>query len=98
MKTIRQGNSFKRDLKKVTKRSKDLNKLYLIIEKLCKDIKLAPHNRPHKLSGNYADKWECHIEPDWLMIYEVTDKLVIYQFINLKNNIIFLISSLLFAL
>lgn len=77
MKTIRQINSFKRDLKKIRKRSKDLEKLYLIVEKLSKDIDLDPKNRPHKLSGNYAEKWECHIEPDWLLIYEVTDDLVI---------------------
>jgi mRNA interferase YafQ len=77
MRTIRQVNSFKRDLKKIKKRSKDLDKLYLIVEKLSKDIDLDSKNRPHKLSGNYAEKWECHIEPDWLLIYEVTDDLVI---------------------
>jgi mRNA interferase YafQ len=77
MKIIRQSNSFVRDLKKVKKRSKKLDKLYLIVEKLAKDQKLEPHNRPHKLSGNYADKWECHIEPDWLLIYEITEELVI---------------------
>jgi mRNA interferase YafQ len=77
MKIIRQANSFKRDLKKVIKRAKDLNKLSAIAEKLAEDIKLEPHNRAHKLSGNYADKWECHIEPDWLLIYEITEELVI---------------------
>ena len=77
MKIIRQTNSFVRDLKKVKKRSKNLDKLFLIVEKLAKNQKLAPSNRPHKLSGNYSDKSECHIEPDWLLIYEVTDELVI---------------------
>ena len=77
MKTIRQISSFKRDLKRVKKRSKNLNKLYEIVEKLAKDINLEPYNRPHKLTGNYVNKWECHIEPDWLLIYEVTDDLVI---------------------
>lgn len=77
MKTVRQANSFKRDLKKVKKRAKNLDKLYSIVEKLVKNIELEPHNRPHKLSGNYDDKWECHIEPDWLLVYEITDELVI---------------------
>ena len=77
MKIIRQANSFKRDLKKVIKRSKNLEKLYLIVESLAKNQKLNPRNKHHKLSGNYSDKWECHIEPDWLLIYKVTDKLVI---------------------
>jgi mRNA interferase YafQ len=77
MKIIRQANSFVRDLKKVKKRSKNLDKLFSIVEKLAKDQKLEASNRPHKLSGNYDDKWECHIEPDWLLIYEITEELVI---------------------
>ncbi len=77
MRAIRQVSSFKRDLKKITKRSKDLDKLYEVVEKLAKDIKLEAHHRPHKLIGNYAEKMECHIEPDWLLIYEITDELVI---------------------
>ncbi len=77
MKIIRQANSFVGDLKKVKKRSKNLNKLYLIVEKLSKDQKLELSNKTHKLSANYANKWECHIEPDWLLIYEITEELVI---------------------
>lgn len=77
MKIVSQASSFKRDLKKAERRSKNLDKLYLIVEKLANDLELEPRNRPHKLSGNYANKWECHIEPDWLLIYEVTAELVI---------------------
>ncbi|OFW81032.1 MAG: hypothetical protein A2887_02085 [Alphaproteobacteria bacterium RIFCSPLOWO2_01_FULL_40_26] len=77
MRIVRQANSFKRDLKKVTKRSKNLDKLYAIIEKLAKGVELEPRHKPHRLIGNYADKMECHIEPDWLLIYEITDELVI---------------------
>ena len=77
MKTIRQVGSFKRDLKKIAKRSKNLEKLYLIVEKLAKGQKLPAHNKAHKLIGNYADKSECHIEPNWLLVYEITDDLVI---------------------
>ena len=77
MRAIRQVGSFKRDLKKITKRSKDLSKLYGVVEKLAKGTKLEPRHRPHALVGNYVNKMECHIEPDWLLIYEVTDELVI---------------------
>ena len=59
------------------KRSKNLDKLYLIVEKLAQDIDLEAHHKPHKLAGNYVNKWECHIEPDWLLVYEVTNELVI---------------------
>lgn len=77
MKIIRQANSFKKDLKKVAKRSKNLDKLYNIVEKLASDINLESRHRPHQLIGNYLGKMECHIEPDWLLIYEVTDEFVI---------------------
>ena len=77
MKIIRQSTSFKKDLKKVVKRAKNLNKLYLIVEKLAKGQKLEAKNKEHALIGNYVGKLECHIEPDWLMIYEVTNELVI---------------------
>ena len=77
MKTIRQAASFKKDLKRTRKRGKNLDKLYLIVEMLVKDINLEAHHNPHKLIGNYANKWECHIEPDWLLIYEVTNDMVI---------------------
>ena len=48
-----------------------------IVEKLAMDIGLDQSNRPHKLVGNYVGKWECHIEPDWLLIYEILDDVVI---------------------
>ena len=72
MKSVEITSQFKRDLKRVRKRSKPLDKLYAIVEKLAQDIPLESRYRPHKLSGNYATKWECHIEPDWLLIYEIT--------------------------
>ena len=49
----------------------------MIVEKLASGIELEARNKPHKLIGNYINKWECHIESDWLLIYEVTDELVI---------------------
>jgi len=54
-----------------------LDKLYDIVEKLVKGKNLSKSNRPHRLSGNYSNKLECHIEPDWLLVYEVSDEFVI---------------------
>jgi len=48
----------------------DVEKLRIVFEALRKDQKLPASCRPHKLSGNYKDYWECHIAPDWLLIYE----------------------------
>jgi mRNA interferase YafQ len=60
---------FKRDLKLSKKRGKDLSKLNAIVELLLKEKLLPEKNRDHPLSGSYKDHRECHIEPDWLLIY-----------------------------
>lgn len=47
-----------------------------------KDGSLPPSYRPHKLSGQYQNAWECHIEPDWLLIWEQNDEELILLFVN----------------
>lgn len=54
------------------KRGKKLEKLWIVIEMLLKQKRLDTSMRNHKLGGNYKDHWECHIEPDWLLIYRKT--------------------------
>ena len=72
--------SFKRNLKHLDKRGWDLNKLRLIILLLQRGDSLPKYCRPHKLSGAYLGFWECHIEPDWLLIYSITEtKLVLIR-------------------
>ncbi len=71
-------NSFKKDLKRVKKRGKNLNKLKDIIAKIVNEEPLPAKNKEHKLIGNYKDRWECHIEPDWLLVYKVTSKEAIF--------------------
>jgi mRNA interferase YafQ len=67
-------SQFKRDFKLITKRQKKLEKLQFIISELQHSRLLPPKNKNHKLKGNYADCWECHIEPDWLLIYQITNE------------------------
>ena len=67
-------NQFKKDLKLTKKRGKNLTKLDTIITLLQEEKPLLPKNHNHKLEGDYADHWECHIEPDWLLIYFKTRK------------------------
>ena len=62
-------NQMKRDLKLVKKRGKDLNKLKTVLDILQSRQSLPEKYRNHKLSGDYKDHWECHLEPDWLLIY-----------------------------
>ena len=72
MRNIIQSGAFQRDLRKLVKRDKDLAKLYAVVEHLAKGEALAAKNKPHPLKGEWQPKWDCHIEPDWLLIYEVT--------------------------
>ena len=63
---------FKKDYKKLKSSGKDLNELRLVIELLVQGNDLPSKNRDHFLIGKYKDFRECHIEPDWLMIYKLT--------------------------
>lgn len=63
-------SQFKKDLKKAKKRRKDLSKLESILDKLTSSEALEPKNRPHRLAGDWKPCWECHIEPDWLLIWD----------------------------
>lgn len=72
MLTILWQSQFKKDFKNAKKRRKKLDKLAFIINELQYEKELPPKNKNHKLKGNYRDCWECHIEPDWLLIYKKT--------------------------
>lgn len=62
---------FKRDYKKASKRNLPIELLDNIIRKLAKGEKLPEKNRDHALSGNWVGFRECHILPDWLLIYRI---------------------------
>ena len=63
---------FKKELEVASKRGKDAEKLKKIIEILLTEKPLPVKNRNHRLKGEFKDYWECHIEPDWLLIYKKT--------------------------
>lgn len=64
---------FSKDLELFRKRGKNLEKLKNIMDKLIQEKPLPIKNRNHKLKGDYLGTWECHIEPDWLLVYRLTD-------------------------
>ena len=68
---------FEKDLKQAAKRGKNLDKLFEVIGKLAADEPLEPKNRVHMLVGEYLGYWECHIEPDWLLVYEKFDDILV---------------------
>lgn len=71
MRSIRRDTQFKRDIKRLVKRQKDLEKLKMVIELLAKGNKLPVRYRDHTMKGTLKDCRECHIEPDWLLIYRI---------------------------
>ena len=60
---------FKKDVKKAKRRGKDTAKLQEVIEKIATGTSLDPRHKPHRLAGQWAPSWECHVEPDWLLIW-----------------------------
>lgn len=74
MKRAHPRGPFKKDLKRLSKQHWDIEKLQRVIVLLQQDDQLPPTARPHKLHGEYAGLWECHIESDWLLIYGVTEE------------------------
>ena len=71
-------NKMKRDVRLMKKRGKDISKLSDILNKLANGDTLAYKHKDHQLSGDMSDFRECHIEPDWLLVYRIEkDKLVL---------------------
>ena len=68
------SNRFKKDLKIAEKRGLDLSELEKVVVLLAKSVPLPEHYRDHALVGDYADFRECHIKPDWLLIYSKDDE------------------------
>ena len=76
MKKLLTTNQFKKDVKRLKKQGKDFEKLKSVIDALSEGTVLDEFYRDHKLTGNYQDARECHIEPDWLLIYETYEEII----------------------
>ena len=70
---------FERDIKRVRKRGKNLQKFKIIARALIEGNKLDPLHRDHRLVGDYAGRRECHIEADWLLIYKLEEDQIIFE-------------------
>ena len=62
-------NQFEKDLRRMMRRGKDKEKILQVMQKLLNEERLEPAHRDHKLKGPLAGRRECHIQPDWLLIY-----------------------------
>lgn len=85
--TTEYTGQYKKDFKLMCKRGKNPQKLLDIVNLLLENankgmeyhLLLPQKHRLHKLSGQYEDCWECHIERDWLLIYSIDDKTIMLQ-------------------
>ena len=73
------SNRFKKDLKLAAKRGYDLDLLDAVVTNLAERRPSAEKYRDHELTGNYSGFRECHIQPDWLLVYRVeADELILF--------------------
>jgi mRNA interferase YafQ len=70
---------FRKDLERMQRRGKDAEKLKAVIARLVAQEPLEIKHRDHPLKGEYTSRRECHIEPDWLLIYKVEKDYIIFE-------------------
>jgi len=73
MRTVFRGSQFKKDVKLAQRRGKDMRKLSAVILLLLEDAPLPPQYKDHPLKGRWQHHRDCHIEPDWVLIYQIKD-------------------------
>jgi len=73
MRTIRYLGKFEQDFKRMEKRSSDMKKLRAVIEKLINEEELEARYKDHPLQGKFAGARDCHISPDWILIYAIVE-------------------------
>ena len=79
-------SQFKKDLKLAKKQNKDLGKLFEVIDILANGETLDAKYKDHSLTGNYRGTRECHIEPDWLLIYEIRGDVLVLMLYRLGSH------------
>jgi mRNA interferase YafQ len=70
---------FEKDWKRLQKRGKSKEKLKKVLGLLINEEHLPQSCKDHRLIGNFKGRRECHIEPDWLLIYKITESIIIFE-------------------
>lgn len=74
MRTFSRTSQFKKDVRRAEKRGHDLTKLRKVLDLLIDGRPLPPEFKDHPLRGDYAGCRDCHLEPDWLLIYTLAEQ------------------------
>ena len=79
---VKYTNLFKKGVKRAQRRGLDLDVLREAVRLLRTCGKLPPSYKPHRLTGDRAGQWECHLRPDWLLVWRQDDRRLILIFID----------------
>jgi len=79
MLTLKTTNRFDKELIQVVKSGKDITKIKEVIKKLVNCEPLEKKYKDHKLRGKFKNRRECHIEPDWLLIYKIEGGTIFFE-------------------
>jgi mRNA interferase YafQ len=72
-------NTFKKEIKIAQKRGLDIAVLKFVLNEIIEERELDPKFKNHKLVGNWKGRFECHLSPDWLLIYKIENRTVIFE-------------------
>ncbi len=78
--------SFKKDYKKIKKRNYNLELLEAVVDKLQNDEKLPEKNKDHELTGDWIGYRECHILPDWLLVYKIYENTLVLSLVRTGSH------------
>lgn len=79
MRSFSRTTQFKKDVKRAEKRGKDLTELKVVLDLLIDGKPLPPEYRDHPLRGNFVGSRDCHIQPDWILIYSLDENHVRFE-------------------
>ena len=83
---IVKATQYKRDCKAARKSGLDMEKLELVVRLLAADVALPPRNRDHALTGDWKGCRECHIEPDWLLVYLIENDMLTLTLVDTGSH------------
>lgn len=86
MHDLEYSGQFKKDLKLMNKRGVNLNDLRKVLDYLIIEGQVPISFKPHILSGKYKGVWECHINPDWLLVYDINNSIKLVRLVRTGSH------------
>ncbi len=80
------SSKFKRDVRRCQRQQKDMDKFKAVHELLIAGKPLPVRNQDHLLTGNWSNFRECHLEPDWLLIYRINESEKIIEYARMGSH------------